>query len=374
MAGIHANDRDAMAKELLSKSGRTKISQALTKFTAGSATHSAALALLPPDWSTGLGYYCSSPKCVFNTHRPGSRARRSTGGGLLCTWCDPVLLSTTMATPNGLKTIRNALTMFEASDEAVLNKALLLLPDGFTRAGVRWECCRYVGCAFNAIRPGTPAWAATESSHCVWHDRDAMARALAKPQGRRAVRWILSCLKNQDPGDVDASLWSQALGCLPKDFALSAKMCANAQCCFSLHAPGKPARSHRKSDLCAWCDRALLAERQESVQGHRLIAVSMATWRRHSDVLRAAWGKLSPSFRSASARRATQMFERKVMAKHDLVCGASRNLSLPLSSNSRKLGGCECDLCGQTFLWRQMVESWELKTGQIEDAINYDQL
>ena len=116
-----------------------------------------------------------------------------------------LLLSATLATPDGLLAIRRALTLFEASDEVVLNKALLLLPDGFARAGVRTECCRYAGCAFNAISPGTPARAATGSSHCVWHDRDAMASALAKPQGRRAVRWILSCLKNKDPGDVDAS-------------------------------------------------------------------------------------------------------------------------------------------------------------------------
>ena len=109
------------------------------------------------------------------------------------------------------------------------------------------------------------------------------------------------------------------------------------------------------------------------MQGHRLIAEAMAKWCAHSDVLAAAWARLSPSFRIAASRKATQAFERKAMAKHDLVerCdpGARKKLS-----NGAKRGGCVCNLCGQTFLWRQQVTEWERATGQVEDAITYDRL
>ena len=67
------------------------------------------------------------------------------------------------------------------------------------------------------------------------------------------------------------------------------------------------------------------------------------------------------------------MFERRAMAKHDLVAD-ERQYGSQSTSNSRKLGGCQCDLCGQTFLWRRNVRWWKDKTGQIEDAITYDQL
>ena len=323
---------------------------------------------------------CSCWRSTSNVKRPGSRATRVDGGGLLCTWCDPALLSAAVASCSGSKSLRQALTMFEASDETVFKRAMSLLPDGFSRTS--WHYCRHEGCVFNARRPGCPARAAKASAYCIWHDSDEMTRTLALPQGRRAIRWILSCLKKATCDPTDTALWSQALRLLPAGFALSAKMCANRHCCYSLEAPGKPARSHAKSDFCAWCDMAVLAERQQSVQGHRLIAASMAKWCGHSDVLAAAWGRLSPSFRLAAARRATQLFERKAMAKNDYVDLLEPGLNYGrdaygrsmLVPNFGKRGGCECDLCGQKFLWRHGVLPWEQITGQIEDAVIHDKL
>ena len=79
-------DPDAMAVALATKPGRTKISKALTMFQKSNATHAAALAVLPPEWSTGRGYYCHSPKCVFNVNdrRPARAKSSDFQGAIFC--------------------------------------------------------------------------------------------------------------------------------------------------------------------------------------------------------------------------------------------------------------------------------------------------
>ena len=62
------------------------------------------------------------------------------------------------------------------------------------------------------------------------------------------------------------------------------------------------------------------------------------------------------------------------MAKHDLVELQERGRQIGWQDNDAKLGGLQCDLCGETFLWRPSVTVWERQSKQVDDAITYDRL
>ena len=197
-----------------------------------------------------------------------------------------------------------------------------------------------------------------------------MDDALETKEGRLSVRRMLTLLRKTDAADI----YKRALEMVPLDFALSAKLCANSFCRFNLKHIGQPARATASSELCPWCDVSILAGRESSVQGRRLIAYALSRWAHDMDTLLLAWAKLSYDFRHDVAAKLPMQKEQHAMAKHDLVEKKNYSGSKRLCQNDSRLGGCHCNLCGQTFLWRQFVTDWEYETGQVEDAITYDRL
>ena len=381
-------DPEAMKAELQLKAGRAKICKALTLFSKHPTTHCAALALLPEDFRTGDVRYCLSSTCVFNERRPGHPAHLSVDGGGLCIWCDADLMQKKCASEEGLSRVRQAMTLFKASSDDVYRRAMLLLPAEYRHTGGHY--CQADGCPFNTQRPGNPGWCVEGSTYCIWHDASAMDSALESEENRKSLRRSFSLLKQSGAVHDGVSLWEHALQLLPLDFALSARTCANSYCRFLLRRIGEPARSHQTSDLCAWCDTAVLAGRESTAQGRRLIAYSLSKWVARTDVLLAAWCKLSPEFRAAATRQVTWSWENRAMAKHDVVeilrgnaetIEQRRNRSALLSrmppahaphTREHPTWGCTCHLCGQIYLWRTDIKLFEARTRAVEDPISFD--
>lgn len=389
-------DPAAMEVELGSKAGKTKIAKALSLFSTHAATHCAALAKLPEEFATDCPEYCRSPSCVFNEMRPGCPARVRDTGGSLCLWCDPALLKQKLATTEGMKLVRRKMTIFCASDGEVYRRAMSLVPESFHPTAGHY--CQAAECPFNTKRPGHAAACTEQSDYCIWHDSSALDAALETPEGCQSVRRALSLLKQSGSTQNGVPLWELALDILPLDFALSARMCANTRCRFSLRHPGMPARAHEKSDLCAWCDAAILAGRESTVQGRRLIAFAMSRWIAQLDILLAAWCKLSTEFREGFIRTATQHVERQGMEKNDFVSHSMWVTSVweqaameqhDFATYPRRVDteacryatqgrhaapshGLTCALCGETWLWRTNVKTFEIHQGAIEDPLSYD--
>ena len=232
------------------------------------------------------------------------------------------------------------------------------------------------------------------------------------------LRQALSELHKKDVVHNGAPLWQAALQLLPKDFALSSRMCANSSCRFSLHRIGEPARAHPKSTLCAWCDSIIMTQRQQSEQGRRLIAYALNKWANHFDVLLAAWRKLGSKFTQELADKVTKHWEQKAMEENDIYTSAYRTLRyrdtpqyeikeymenrrewrkprireiyvrqdsgmlefyfLPSQTErSRIHPGTICHRCGQTYVWRRAVKPFECKTlsnGAVEDPLSYQKM
>ena len=260
-------DPEAMKVELASKAGQAKIKKALSLLSTHALAHRAALAKLPDDYSQTLRArldYCQSPECVFNERRPGHPAWAGTGS--LCAWCDTDVLVNKLRTEAGASSIRKQMSLFRALSDDVYRRAMALLPEDYVHTSGHY--CQAEGCRFNARRPGLPACCVDAGSYCIWHDDSAMDSALATPAGRGSVRRALANLRQSGVSHEGFSLWERALELLPLDFALSARLCANPACQFSLRHIGQPGRSIRPSGLCSWCDTEVLAHREGSTQGH----------------------------------------------------------------------------------------------------------
>ena len=128
-------------------------------------------------------------------------------------------------------------------------------------------------------------------------------------EGRKSVRRALTLLKQSGVMYDGEPLWKHALDVLPLDFALSAQLCANSLRQFSLKHIGRPARVHASSELCAWCDVAILTERQKSAQGPRLIADALGNGVNNLGILLAGCNTLTYDFRRDAANKATAKSE-----------------------------------------------------------------
>ena len=147
------------------------------------------------------------------------------------------------------------MSAFKERDDDVYRRAMSLLPDDYCHTAGRY--CQEDGCPSNTRRPGHAARCVDGSNWCIWHDDDAMSEALEAEDGRKSVRRALTLLKRSGAMSDGEYIWKHALEILPLDFALSAQLCANSWCQFSLKHIGRPARTHASSDLCAWCDGAI---------------------------------------------------------------------------------------------------------------------
>jgi len=262
-----------------------------------------------------FGHLCQAEGCIFSTGQPGQPARAE--HSRFCMWCDAEAMKAELQSTSGRAKIAKALTLF-SKHPTTHSAALALLPDDFQTGDRRY--CQARGCPFNMHRPGNPGRCVGASTHCIWHDASARDSALRSEEGRKSIRRSVALLKQSGAEHDDgAYLWEHALRLLPADFALSARMCANSCCRFSLLRIGQPARSQQTSDLCAWCDTGVLASRESTEAGRRLIAYALSKWVARTDVLLAAWGKLSPEFRAAATRPASRTWENRAMAKHDWV-------------------------------------------------------
>ena len=175
---------------------------------------------------------------------------------------------------------------------------MALLPEDYVHTAGHY--CQAEGCPFNTRRPGHPGRCVEAGSYCIWHDDAAMDSALETREGRSSVRHALTMLRQSGAEHDGVALWELALQILPLEFALSARMCRNPDCLFSLRRIGQPGRARQTGGLCAWCDTEVLAHREGSTQGRRLIAFALGKWATHLDVLLLAWGKLSWEFRAAA--------------------------------------------------------------------------
>ena len=384
-------DPEAMRLELETAGGRTKIAKALALFKKHAATHNAALDLLPADFASASLEYCRSSHCVFNERHPGhpAYAKREEGG--LCMFCDAALLEKKLATAEGTKSLRIRLTIFKAADGEVYRRAMALMPTWLQSTN---HYCQANGCRFNTMRPGHAATCTESSDYCIWHTDSALESALETSEGRKSVRRAMALLRASGATHDGVFLWQQALDLLPPEFGLSARMCANSRCRFSLRHIGEPARAHERSDLCTWCDTEMLAHRESMVQGRRLIAFAMSKWLAHTDVLLEAWRKLSEKFREDFARRASENVERQGMRKNDFLSTPAWVTSVweteamerhDFVTYPRRSGnqdskyavrpyGFTCELCGETFLWRRRVKWFERAQGAVEDPLSHDRL
>ena len=290
--------------------------------------------------------------------------------------------------------------------------------------------CHEPCCFFNREKPGTAARAYKNTRYCLWHSPELLKEQLDTQEGRNQLRRLLSRLRAAKPWRIDKlhvfNLYECAAEKLPKDFVESTTKCAAESCCFAWTPIGNKAFRHKESDFCAWCDPAIVAAREKTVHGHRLIATALSKWATHPEILLQAWGRLSLEFRDAAGRQATRQKERSAMAKHDMVhslmhhchlgtfppktevrgelgdlrgahqwcywnyyvepddadfkpCGPWTYKGLQKNPewwrNDRgRLGGCRCELCGKVYLWRRHLADFEVLTGAVEDPVTMDKI
>jgi aspartate carbamoyltransferase regulatory subunit len=237
-----------------------------------------------------------------------------------CVWCDAERLKTALAHSGSLMRLRQDMSMFSENCMDAYLAARAKLPDDFA-FGV--QMCWNKMCIFNSHTPGTPARVDKSGyTHCVWCDTAHMQSAISSKGGSMRIRQSLTMFE-----DKETSVYWSARARLPGDFPMSVRVCSNADCVFSTARPGTPARRHKDSVYCSWCDNGILYNREQSILGVRSIFAALTKWRKYPNVVRAAWSKLSEYFKEkltddfADGRRRKQRlkYEREGMAAEDFV-------------------------------------------------------
>ena len=134
-------------------------------------------------------HYCQAADCVFNRSMPGQPARATATN---CVWCDPDAMARALEGGSTLKNVRLSLSMFEQKDTAVYERAMALLPVGFTRSAESYMLCQNAQCCFSTVTVGGRAY--TESPVCLLCDPKTLLVYGTEEHVRKRVNTILNRL------------------------------------------------------------------------------------------------------------------------------------------------------------------------------------
>jgi len=365
-----------MKSALATKTGITNIRVTLGCFEKCDLdVYEAAVAKLPEDFKRRNAHYCDNSACIFNAHVAGKPAWLAFGSAeKFCVWCDAERLKTALAHSGSLMRLRRDMSMFSENCMDAYLAARAKLPDDFA-LGV--QMCWNKMCIFNSHTPGTPARVDKSGyTHCVWCDTAHMQSAISSKGGSMRIRKSLTMFE-----DKETSVYWSARARLPEDFPTSLRVCSNADCVFSTARPGTPARRHKDSVYCSWCDNGILYNREQSILGVRSIFAALTKWRKYPNVVRAAWSKLSEyvkekltdDFADGRRRKQCLKYEREGMAAEDFVSiyrtvvplRTDINTNFSLFLDKRFL----CD-CGVQYLNRNSMKRFETWCHAVEEVAN----
>ncbi len=134
-------------------------------------------------------HYCQAADCVFNRSMPGQPAWATATN---CVWCDPDAMARALEGGSTLKNVRLSLSMFEQKDTAVYERAMALLPVGFTRSAESYMLCQNAQCCFSTVTVGGRAY--TESPVCLLCDPKTLLVYGTEEHVRKRVNTILNRL------------------------------------------------------------------------------------------------------------------------------------------------------------------------------------
>ena len=229
--------------------------------------------------------YCQQPSCVFNRQQPGQLASKA-GGVMYCVWCDEGLLRQALQSSSTEMHIKVSLECFKKRRPDVYLLALEKL-DGFEVPHNK-HFCSGKDCVYSTVDPGGRARVPWRGSDvCRWCDPEVLEASKGSAEGRKLLNQALSAFR------PFPEVYEAALARVGSDFVRASHYCSNTTCCYSYKKPGERACAYqpcvknrtqsRVSDMCFWCDLAVVSAAQQSPAGiRRLPKISGASVSRAS--------------------------------------------------------------------------------------------